>query len=79
LGLALLADTASIATMKFSDNAFILIVPGAINAGLDTLLFWVSLLTSLIIAYVVAFPLSRYLIAQGKGHAVVAQYHDHQH
>ena len=78
LRLALAADTASIGTMELSDNAFILVVPGAINAGLDTALFWISLAISLVIAYAVAFPVNRYLIAHGKGHAVVAEYH-HNH
>jgi hypothetical protein len=79
LKLALAADTASIATMELSDNAFILAVPGAINAGLNTWLFWISLGTSLAVAYAVAFPLNRYLIAHGKGHAVVAEYHHDHH
>jgi hypothetical protein len=79
LKLALAADTASIATMELSDNAFILAVPGAINAGLNTWLFWISLGTSLVVAYAVAFPLNRYLISHGKGHAVVAEYHHGHH
>lgn len=73
--LALASDTASIATMEVTDNIFILLVPGAIHAGLNTGLFWVSLLLSLFVAYAVAFPLNRFLIARGKGHAVVHQYH----
>lgn len=77
LKLALAADTASIGTMELSDNAFILVVPGAINAGLNTALFWISLGVSLVVAYAVAFPVNRYLIAHGKGHAVVAEYHHH--
>jgi hypothetical protein len=79
LKLALAADTASIATMELSDNAFILAVPGAINAGLNTWLFWISLGTSLVVAYAVAFPLNRYLVSHGKGHAVVAEYHHGHH
>lgn len=77
LRVALAADTASIATMEISDNAFILIVPGAINAGLDTVLFWVSLTASLVVAFIVAFPLNRYLISKGKGHALAHEYHHH--
>lgn len=73
--LALASDTASIATMEISDNIFILLVPGAINAGLNTGLFWVSLVVSLMVAYAVAYPLNRFLIARGKGHALVHQYH----
>jgi hypothetical protein len=74
-GLALAADTASIATMELADNAFVVAVPGAINAGLSTLLFWWSLLVSLFVAFLVAFPVNRWLIARGKGHAVVHEYH----
>lgn len=77
LKLALAADTASIATMELADNGFILLVPGAIQAGLNTVLFWLSLGISLVVAFVVAFPLNKYLIARGKGHAVTHQYHDH--
>jgi hypothetical protein len=75
LKVALAADTASIATMEAADNGFILLVPGAINAGLNTGLFWVSLSISLIIAFVVAFPLNRWLISRGKGHAAMHKYH----
>ncbi|HSW65716.1 MAG TPA: DUF4396 domain-containing protein [Bacillota bacterium] len=77
--LALAADTASIGAMEFTDNAFVLAVPGAISAGLNTLLFWWSLLVSLAIAFLVAFPLNRWLIARGKGHAVVHEYHKGHH
>jgi hypothetical protein len=73
--LALAADTASIATMELTDNAFVLAVPGAVNANLNTLLFWWSLLVSLVLAFAVAFPLNRWLISRGKGHAVVHAYH----
>ncbi len=78
LRVAFAADTASIATMELADNAFILVVPGAIHAGLATWLFWWSLIVSLVVAFGVAFPLNRWLIARGKGHAVAHQYHDHQ-
>jgi hypothetical protein len=78
LGLALAADTASIATMEFVDNGFVLAVPGAIHAGLNTVLFWWSLALSLVLAFFVAFPLNRWLIARGRGHAVVHEYH-HAH
>jgi hypothetical protein len=78
-GLALAADTASIATMELADNGFVLLVPGAINAGLNTLLFWWSLAVSLVLAFCVAFPLNRWLIMRGKGHAVVHAYHGDHH
>jgi hypothetical protein len=74
--LAFASDTASITTMEIVDNLFLLIVPGALNAGLDTALFWWSLAVSLLIAGAVAFPVNRRLIARGRGHAVVHQYHD---
>lgn len=76
-GLALAADTASIATMELTDNAFVLAVPGAIHAGLSTWLFWWSLLISLVAAFAVALPLNRWLISRGKGHAVVHEFHHH--
>jgi hypothetical protein len=76
LKLALIADTISIATMELADNAFILAVPNAIYAGLDTALFWISLSLSLAVAFCAAFPVNRYLIARGKGHAVM---HEHHH
>jgi putative flippase GtrA len=79
LALALAADTASIATMELVDNAFVLAVPGAIYAGLGTLLFWWSLLVSLVIAFAVAFPVNRWLITRGRGHAVVHAYHHAPH
>jgi hypothetical protein len=73
--LAFASDTASIATMEVSDNAFILLVPGAIDAELNSLLFWISLIISLVVAYAVAYPLNRYLISKGKGHALVHEHH----
>jgi hypothetical protein len=69
--LAFASDTVSIATMEIVDNAFILVVPGAIAAGLGDALFWWSLGVSLVIAFVAAFPVNRWLIARGRGHAVV--------
>ena len=75
--LALASDTLSIAVMELVDNAILLFVPGAMEAGLDTLLFWASLAFALLIAGVCAYPVNRYLIARGKGHAVVHAYHGH--
>jgi len=77
LSVAFASDTASISVMEIVDNAFILLVPGAINAGLGNSLFWWSLGVSLIIAFAFALPLNRWLIARGKGHAVVHAYHAH--
>jgi hypothetical protein len=73
--LAFASDTASIATMELVDNLFILAVPGAIAAGLDEPLFWWSLIVSLLVAGAVAFPLNRWLMTRGKGHAVVHRHH----
>jgi hypothetical protein len=75
--LAFASDTASIATMEVVDNLFILVVPGAIAAGLGDALFWGSLAVGLLIAGAVAFPLNRHLISRGKGHAVVHAHHGH--
>ena len=74
-GLAFASDTASIAVMEIVDNGFILLVPGAIDAELSDPLFWSSLALSLFVAFWFALPLNRWLIARGKGHAVVHQYH----
>jgi len=71
LGLVFASDTASIAVMELVDNGFILLVPGAMAAGLADRLFWWSLGVGLAIAFVFAFPLNRWLIGRGRGHAVV--------
>jgi hypothetical protein len=75
IGVALAADTVSIAVMEFVDNATIVVVPGALDAGLADFLFWASLLGSLVIAFVITVPVNRWMIARGKGHAVVHEYH----
>jgi hypothetical protein len=69
--IALASDTLSIATMEVVDNAIIVAVPGAMEAGLGSLLFWGSLSFSLVVAGAFAMPVNRWLIARGKGHAVV--------
>ena len=74
-GLALAADTVSITVMEIVDNGFVLIVPGAMQAGLGDSLFWWSLGVGLFIAFWAAFPVNRALIARGRGHAVVHPYH----
>jgi len=73
--LAFASDTVSITTMEIVDNLFIVAVPGALAAGLTDSLFWWSLIASLVIAFVVTVPVNRWLIARGKGHAVVHAYH----
>ena len=75
LKLALAADTASITVMEIVDNAIMLVVPGAMDAGLDSVLFWASLGFALALAALAAFPVNRWLIARGKGHAVVHAHH----
>ncbi len=76
LPIAFAADTLSITVMEIVDNLIILIIPGAMEAGLTSLLFWGSLAFALAVAFVAAFPVNRWLIARGKGHAVVHEYHD---
>ena len=76
-GLAFASDTASITIMEIVDNAIMLVIPGAMDAGLDSLLFWGSLAAALIIAGIAAFPVNRWLIARGRGHAVVHGHHRH--
>jgi hypothetical protein len=71
LGLALAADTISITVMEVVDNGVILLVPGAMEAGIDSLLFWGALAIGFAIAWVVTYPVNRWLIARGRGHAVV--------
>src|ERR671935_2746747 len=72
---AFAADTVSIAVMEIVDNGFVLLVPGAMEAGLGDFLFWWSLGVGLFIAFWAAFPVNRLLIARGRGHAVVHEHH----
>jgi len=72
---ALAADTASITVMEIVDNAVMLAVPGAMGATLSSPLFWGMLAASLALAAVAAFPVNRWLIARGRGHAVVHAHH----
>jgi Domain of unknown function (DUF4396) len=73
--IALAADTLSITVMEIVDNGILLVVPGAMEAGLGDALFWGSLAFALAVAWVAAFPVNRWLIARGRGHAVVHAYH----
>ncbi len=77
LPLAFASDTLSITIMEIVDNLIMLAVPGAMEAGPTSLLFWGSLAFALAVAFAAAFPVNRYLIARGKGHAVVHQHHEH--
>jgi hypothetical protein len=72
---ALAADTLSIAVMEVVDNAVLVLVPGALAAGLADLLFWGSLVFSLAVAFVITVPVNRWMIARGRGHAVVHEFH----
>lgn len=74
--LALAADTVSIAVMEVVDNAMMLAIPGAMDAGLADARFWLSLAVALAVAFVVAVPVNRRLIARGRGHALVHAHHD---
>ena len=69
--IALASDTLSIAVMEVVDNAIMLAIPGAMEAGVTNVLFWGSLSVALVIAGAFALPVNRWLIAKGKGHAVV--------
>lgn len=74
---ALAADTLSITVMEVVDNAIMLAVPGAMDAHLDSWLFWGALAVALAVAFVVTVPVNRWLIGRGKGHAVVHRFHEH--
>lgn len=73
--IALAADTVSITIMEIIDNAVILVIPGAMTAGLGSWMFWGSLAFALIVAAIVVFPVNRWMIARGRGHAVVPGHH----
>ncbi|MFJ5883272.1 DUF4396 domain-containing protein [Kitasatospora cineracea] len=75
LKVALAADTVSIIVMELIDNGVMVTVPGAMDAGLGQLLFWLSLAGSLVLAFLVTVPVNRWLIGRGRGHAVVHAYH----
>jgi hypothetical protein len=75
--IALASDTISITIMEIVDNAIMLMIPGAMEAGLDNFKFWGSLAVALLIAGAAAYPVNRWLLSRGKGHAVVHQHHAH--
>ena len=75
LGVVVAADTLSIATMEIVDNAVMALIPGAMDAGLVNPVFWLGMALSLLIAYAVAFPVNRSLLARGKGHALTHVHH----
>jgi hypothetical protein len=75
LSIVLAADTLSIATMELVDNTVMALIPGAMDAGLVNVLFWVGMMISLTVAFVAAYPVNRYLLQRGKGHALTHEYH----
>ena len=79
LSVVIAADTLSIATMELVDNAVMALIPGAMDAGLVNPLFWVSMPLALAAAYAAAYPVNRYLLSRGKGHALLMQYHHGHH
>ncbi|HJR40268.1 MAG TPA: DUF4396 domain-containing protein [Nocardioidaceae bacterium] len=75
LSVVFAADTLSIATMELVDNAVMAVIPGAMEAGLVNWVFWVSMMIALTAAFLAAYPVNRYLLARGKGHALTHAYH----
>ncbi|MFB8242262.1 DUF4396 domain-containing protein [Kitasatospora purpeofusca] len=74
---ALAADTVSIVVMELIDNSVMVTVPGAMDAGLGDILFWLALAGSLVLAFVLTVPVNKWMIGKGRGHAVVHAYHQH--
>jgi hypothetical protein len=79
LSVVLAADTLSILTMEIVDNVVMAVIPGAMNAGLVNVVFWVGMALSLGAAFVAAYPVNRYLLQRGKGHALTHEYHHGGH
>ncbi len=77
--IAFASDTISITIMEIVDNALMLLIPGAMDAGVGSFRFWGSLAVALLIAGAAAYPVNRWLLARGKGHAVVHAHHEHGH
>lgn len=76
LSVVFAADTLSIATMEVVDNAVMAVIPGAMDSGLVNPIFWLSMMLALSVAYIAAFPVNRYLLSKGKGHALTHKYHE---
>ncbi len=77
LVLVLAADTLSITAMEITDNATMVLIPGAMNATLVDPLFWLSMSLAMIVAFAAAFPVNRWLLQRGQGHALMHQAHHH--
>jgi hypothetical protein len=78
LSVVLAADTLSIVAMEITDNTVMAMVPGAMNAGLTNLLFWVTMPISLLAAFIAAVPVNQFMLQRGQGHALVHKYHSHE-
>ncbi len=76
LSVVFAADTLSIAVMEIVDNLVMAIIPGAMDGGLVNPIFWLGMMIALTVAFIAAFPVNRYLIDKGKGHALTHQYHE---
>lgn len=80
LSIVFAADTLSIAVMEIVDNTVMVAIPGALHAGIVDPLFWISMPIALAVAYLAAYPVNKYLLSRGKGHALVMNYHqNHSH
>ncbi len=79
LSVVFTADTMSIATMEVTDNLVMALIPGAMDGGLVEPIFWIGMIIALTAAFLVAFPVNRYLIDKGKGHALTMQHHSEHH
>jgi hypothetical protein len=77
LSVVVAADTLSITTMEIVDNVVMMVVPGALHAGLANPIFWISMVVALTAAFFAALPVNRYLLGKGKGHALLMKYHNH--
>ncbi len=75
LSVVLAADTLSILTMEVVDNAVMAVIPGAMDAGLTNVVFWIGMMVALSVAFLAAYPVNRYLLQRGKGHALTHEYH----
>ena len=76
LSIVAAADTLSIATMEIVDNAVMVLIPGALHAGLVNPLFWISMPLALTVAFFAAYPVNKHLLKKNKGHALTMQYHE---
>lgn len=79
LSVVLAADTLSIATMEVVDNSVMLLIPGAMDAGLVNPIFWIAMPLSLVAAFFAALPVNKYLLQRNKGHALTMKHLDHHH